>query len=159
MTVFFQGAELVKFAVQLETNGYDFYRQASAKLAVPDIKGLFDDLARQELEHKAVFEGLIKQTGRPTTAESYTGEYDSYLKAYVDSYVFTLERMRGLLARPVLEVKEAIQFGVDSEKDTILYYIHIKKAVRKTDGPVIERIIAEERRHFTRLVQLLRALG
>jgi rubrerythrin len=159
MTVFFHGAELVQFAVQLEMNGYDFYHQASMKLAAPEVKTLFEDLARQELEHKAVFEGLIKQTGQPTMAESYPGEYDSYLKAYTDSYVFTLERMRSLLARPALDVKEAVQFGVDSEKDTILYYIHIKKAVRKANGPIIDRIVTEERRHFTRLVELLRSLG
>ena len=147
---------MIKFAVQLEANGYDFYREVSSKLTAPVATAVFDDLARQELEHKALFEGLGRQPEPPTVVESYNGEYDSYLKAYVDSYVFTIERMKNILTRTRLDEKEAIQFGIDSEKDTILFYMGIKDAVRQTDRPVMDRIIVEERRHFARLVQLLR---
>ena len=159
MAVVFEGAELVKFAIQLETNGYDFYRESSAKLTAAPSKALFDSLARQELEHKATFERLFENTGQPSIFETYPGEYDLYLKAYADSYVFTVKRMKDVLAKSRLDEKEAIQFGIDSEKESILYYTGIKEAVRQPDRSVIDRILVEERKHFVQLVRLLQDLG
>ena len=159
MTIFFEGAEIVKFAIQMETNGYEFYRELSAKLAAAPSKALFDSLASQELEHKETFESLLENTGQPTLFESYPGEFDLYLKAYADSYVFTVKRMKDLLKNPRPDEKEAIRFGIDTEKESILYYSGIKEAVRQTERAVIDRIIAEERRHFVLLVGLLKNLG
>lgn len=159
MAIVFEGAELVKFAIQLETNGYDFYRESSARLNAAPSKAIFDSLARQELEHKATFERLFENTGRPSIFESYPGEYDLYLKAYADSYVFTAKRMNDMLANPRLNEKEAVQFGIDSEKESILYYTSIKEVIHQTDRSIIDRIIVEERKHFVLLVGLLKELG
>jgi rubrerythrin len=158
MTAVFEGAELIQFAVQLETNGHEFYRQASARVAEPASKAFFDSLASQELEHKAAFERMFEDTGRPPVFESYPGEYALYMKAYVEAQVFTDARMKEILARPRLEAKEAVRFGIESEKDAILYYAGLLEAVRSGDRAVIERILIEERKHFSQLVRHLQAL-
>lgn len=159
MTVYFKGVELIRLAIQLEANGYDFYRESAAKLPTPEAVALFSSLADKELDHKKVFESLLARTGEDKTVESYPGEHAAYLKAFADSYVFTVERLKAILAASRIDEKEALQFGIESEKDTILFYTGMRGAIPEDARPLIDRILAEEHGHFVQLVQLLRDRG
>jgi len=45
---------------------------------------------------------------------------------------------------------------MDSEKDSILYYTDMMNLLAPDSRKPVRRIIAEERRHFARLVALMR---
>lgn len=51
---------IIAFAVENEIDAYEFYRDAAAKLEDPSLKETFEDLAREELEHKKFLEDFLE---------------------------------------------------------------------------------------------------
>lgn len=151
----FTGSDLVEVAVQMEKNGEGFYSSAAKKISNPKAKALLQQLALDEIEHRKLFENMLRQVGPAQPFETYPGEYDAYLKAHVESQVFTQQRMERLLGQRDLSPHDALQFGIDSERDAIAYYSLMKKFVGPRDEKVVENIVTEERGHFTKLVGLL----
>ena len=156
MSVGFSGNDVVEVAVQMERNGLRFYSQAADSVANERAKDLLQRLAKDEVQHLRFFEQMLSSVGLASLHESYPGEYQVYLQAHVDGQVFTQARMEQLLAQKTLSEREALQFGVDAEKDAILYYSEMNRFVPARDRTMIEGIIDEERRHLSQLVGLLK---
>ncbi len=156
MSLGFSASDLVEAAVQLERNGHRFYTTAADAVASQRAKDLLHRLADDEVEHLKLFERLLTTFGLASVRESYSGEYGTYLKAHVDSQVFTKARMDALLAQKAMPERDALQFGIDSEKDAILYYSEMIRFVPPRDHPTVEGIIDEERRHLSQLVGLMK---
>ena len=74
----------------------------------------------------------------------------------MDGQVFTQARMEQLLAQKTLTNDEALRFGIDAEKDAILYYTDMNRFMPARDRTLVEGIIDEERKHLTQLVGLLK---
>ena len=72
--------------------------------------------------------------------ESYPKEYFEYLKAYVENIIFTPEARAHI---KVHDIASALNFGIQRELDSILYYYEIKKFVPKHQHSLIEKIIDE----------------
>lgn len=156
MSLGFSASDLVEAAVQLEKNGHRFYTMAADGLASRRAKDLLHRLAHDEVEHLKLFERLLTSVGQADIRESYPGEYGVYLRAHVDSQVFTQARMTQLLAQKTMSERDALQFGIDSEKDAILYYSEMIRFVPSRDRATVEGIIDEERRHLSQLVGLMK---
>lgn len=156
MSLGFSANDLVEAAVQLERNGHRFYTTAADGVSSQRAKDLLHRLADDEVEHLKLFERLLTSVGLADIRESYPGEYGVYLKAHVDSQVFTQARMAELLAQKTMRERDALQFGIDSEKDAILYYSEMIRFVPTRDRPTVEGIIDEERRHLSQLVGLMK---
>ena len=90
--------------------------------------------------------------------DSYPGEYEAYLRAFADEHVFSKEKTGGLMAKKVKDVKEAVQFGIEAELDSINYYQEIKRFVPDYQEDAIEKIIEEERSHFLKLSDIKKTL-
>ena len=155
MSLRFSGNDLVEAAVQMERNGLKFYTAAADAVANDRAKDLLRQLADDEVQHLRTFEQLLRSVGLAQMHESYPGEYEDYLKAHVDMQVFTQARLQQLLAQKTMSERDALQFGIDSEKDAILYYTEMIRYVPSADQKTIEGIIGEERRHLTQLVGLM----
>ena len=159
MTIHFTGSELVEVAVQMEKNGLQFYSSAADTVLNAKAKALLHKLANDEVQHLRLFEGLLTSVGLAQLHESYPGEYATYLQAHVDGQVFTEARMKQLLAQKALSERDAIQFGMDSEKDAILYYTEMLRFVQAGDQKMIGNIIDEEKKHLSALVTMMKELG
>lgn len=155
MTAVFQVNELMRIAVLMEVNGRDFYTAVAGRIADATARAVFAELAAQEEHHRAAFERMLEEAD-PDVEESPEDEYEHYLKAYADSHVFTAARQQEILAVENLDAVDALRFGIDSEKDAILYYTDMMNLLAPDDRKPVRRIIAEERRHFARLVGLMR---
>lgn len=156
MTMSFTGSELVEFAVQLEKNGLNFYATAADTVVNPKTKDLLHVLANDEIQHMHLFQDLLTHVGLADLRESYPGEWVTYLQAHVESQVFTAARMKQLLAQKTLSERDALQFGIDSEKDAILYYTEMMRFVQSADQKTVQGVIDEEKRHLTRLVGMMK---
>ena len=156
MSVGFTASDLVEAAVQLERNGHRFYMTAADSLSSQRARDLMHRLAEDEVEHLRLFERLLTTVGAADVRESYPGEYGVYLKAHVDSQVFTQARLTQLLTQKAMSESDALQFGIDSEKDAILYYTEMIRFIPSRDHNAVEGIIAEERRHLSQLVGLMK---
>ncbi len=154
MTKFFEASEILEFAIRIEENGGSFYRQMVKKVKRKELKELFNFLADEEVKHRKIFEDMVSSIGKYQPQESYPGEYFAYLRAYADEHIFTKEKIGELMANKIKNEKEAIKFAIDVEIDSILYYLEAKGLVPQKQRETIDKVIAEERRHYLKLLEI-----
>lgn len=152
MSLFFDASEIFQFAIRIEANGEKFYRYAVQITEDDDVKKMFDYLADEENKHKTLFEEMLLKIEKYEPLESYPGEYLAYLRAYVDNIIFSNESFNKEVSG-VKDTFSAINFGLQRELESILYYQEIKKFI-KSQHDLIDKIIDEERRHFLKLSDL-----
>ncbi len=150
----FESQDILLFAKRIEENGERFYQQSADRLQDPKAKELFRYLAEEERVHKNVFEGMLSMLERVDVRETYEGEYLSYLQDYLDRKVIfdskTAERELAGVQDPV----SAIDFAIRREMDAILYFTEVKHFVSEGQQGPIDRIVVEERGHFSKLNDL-----
>ncbi|MEN6373237.1 MAG: ferritin family protein [Smithella sp.] len=145
----FEASDIVEIAIRIEENGSNFYKYAEQVAKQEEAKNLFAHLAVEETMHKKVFETLLAEIDKYNPPERYEGEYNAYLRDYVDSnIVFTKEAMNKELSN-IKDTVSALDFAIKRELDSIFYYHEIKRFVPEAQYPVIEQIINEERKHFS----------
>ncbi len=149
--------EVIQFAVNIEENGQHFYRSFAEKLKSDDEKKIFNYLADEEAKHIQIFKAMLKKIEKFEPATSYPDEYFGYLKAYSDTLIFTKDKLEKEVAK-ITSGKEAADFGIRRELDSILYYQEAKSFVPKKEKSIIDNVISEERKHFMRLTQLKKDL-
>ena len=150
----FTANDIVEVAVRIEENGINFYNFAQQIAKTEDAKKLFDQLAHAEAAHKRTFEKLLSQIETYKPAETYTGEYSAYLRNYVDNnLIFTKDVMDKQLSK-VTDTLGAVEFALQRELDSILYYHEIKNLVPQSQHETIEKIINEERKHYAMLLDM-----
>jgi len=150
----FTASDIVEVAIRIEENGINFYKFAEQIAKQQEAKELFAHLAKEEANHKKIFEGIFAKMEKYNPPESYAGEYSEYLRSYVDNnIIFTKEAMDKELSR-VTDTIAAFDFAIRRELDSILYYHEIKKLVPSAQHDTIEQIIEEERKHYKILTEL-----
>ncbi len=147
----FEASDIVEVAVRIEENGANFYRYAVQLARKEELKALFQRLADEEVKHQRTFAEILAGLDRNLPPEGYDGEYAAYLHDYVDNrLVFTAEAFAGELAKLKDEVS-ALDFAIQRELDAIHYYREVRELLPADQRQAIERIITEEKGHFTRL--------
>ncbi len=158
MPEIFRAAEILKTAIRIEENGIIFYREMIKKFKEKGLQDIFNFLAEEDEKHHKIFEEMFSKVEQYEMVDSYPGEYDAYLHAFADEHVFSKEKTGELMAKKVKDVKEAIQFGIEVELDSINYYQEIKRFIPDYQIVTIEKIIEEERGHFLKLSDIKKTL-
>jgi rubrerythrin len=158
MGIFFSGRELIEIAIGIEKNGAIFYDSLAGFTKNPGARYTYKNLADKEREHAAVFQGMLDSIGESKPPETYTEQYNLYLKALIDSLVFADDKVSLKMAQNVNSDAEAIQIGMGAEKDSILFYVEVKELVRRSDRKVVGKIIKEERSHLRQLTEIKKGL-
>jgi rubrerythrin len=154
----FEASDIVEVAVRIEENGASFYRYAVQLAGKEELKALFQRLAEEEEAHQRTFAAILAGMDRNLPPEGYDGEYAAYLHNYVDNrLVFTTEAFSAELAKLRDEVS-ALDFAIQRELDAIHYYREIGELLPADQRQAIERIITEEKGHFTRLSAIKKQL-
>jgi rubrerythrin len=159
MGMFFSGKELLDIAVNIEKSGAAFYETMVNCAKSKKAQTAFKYLADQEKQHIKAYQTMLKAVVDAPPPESYTEEYDEYLKSLVKSAVFSSEGAACTLAENTSSDAEGIDFGIRAEKDSILFYTEMQNLVRRSDAQVIGKIIEEERSHLKRLSELKAGLA
>ena len=155
----FTASDIVEVAIRIEENGVNFYKFAEQIAKQEDAKKLFVQLAQAEVAHKKTFEKLFAGMEKSNPPESYEGEFSAYLHSYVDNnLIFTKEIMDQQLAK-VKDTSAALDFAIQRELDSILYYHEIEKLVPAGQHEAIEKIIEEERKHFLSLTAMKKSIA
>ncbi len=158
MGIFFSGRELIEIAIGIEKNGATFYDSLAGSTENPEAKGTYKYLAGQEREHAAIFQKMLSLVSDYKPPETYTEDYNRYLKALIDSLIFTDDKVTLEMARKVNSDTEAIQVAMGAEKDSILFYIEVRGIVRRSERRVVSEIIEEERSHLRQLMDIKKGL-
>jgi rubrerythrin len=146
--------EIIVIAISIEEAGYDFYIRSGGKFNDPAIKDVFDFLAREELAHKEIFRALLRKDEADAIIPD---ELTAYLKTIGGIRVFGGNRMDpDQIVSGINKPIDAIRHAFDNEKESILFYSEMKE-LYPADGEttsLLDRIIAEERKHVIALVSL-----
>jgi len=159
MAIFFSASELVNIAIGIEKSGLAFYQSLVKKEKGVMARGAYKYLAEMEEKHIKTFRSMLDAVGEYRPPETYTEEYDLYLKALVDSAVFTDDKVAREMAEKANSSAEAIQIGLGAEKDSILFYSAMRNLVPERDRKVMDRIIEEEKSHLRQLSDLKKKLA
>jgi rubrerythrin len=133
--------EILEMAIRMEQRGHEFYEKAAQLVQMPGAKELLEELARDEVDHVRLFEGL---QGRDDYEALAKGEIppDLRLSDYLVSAPLTPE------STPQDVLIHAMRF----EQSAIDLYSAWASLYAGTDLEVlIEGLVAEERRHKGRL--------
>lgn len=149
--------DIFDFAVKIEENGLYFYRESAKNMANPKIQRLFNELADEEVKHKQTFLDLAQRLGNLKPAEIHQEEYYDYLEAYTQNLIFSEADIKSRIAK-IDDEEVAIVYAIDKELDTVHYYKDIKAVVPSAEHGLIDKIIAEERRHVLRLAEYRKTL-
>lgn len=160
MSVMFSGDEIIEMAVKTEETGYDFYQMAKNNAGSEELKNLFDYLAKAELDHKETYLGLKGAIEEPAQGVPVDWEdVGKYIKAMTDSSFFLGGDKSINLASKAATDKDAVDFAIEFEKDTLLFFYHIKDVVKQANQPVVQKIIDEEKDHIRKLSEIKTSLG
>jgi len=158
MSIIFSGSEMLEVALGIERNGAAYYRALAEKSGKQGVRAIYEHLADEEIKHQQTFQAMLETAGKYQPPEDYAEEYGLYLKSLVDSSVFTgVDQARQRAARTA-SPSEALDIGIQAEKDSILFYTEMQNLVKPADRPLILRIIGEERGHLNQLLQLKQSL-
>jgi len=161
----FSVLEAVEVALMMEEEGIRFYTLAEQKVGEPEMKKLFSFLREKEHQHVETFRrfysDLTAREGDPD-AELWLldTEVSSYFRAAVDSTVFPTKGSAETAIAGLHGVTEILRFALRLEKDSILFYHDLLAGAPWPEAKVLlEKVIAEERRHVVFIHEKLESLG
>lgn len=158
MVNIFAGSEIVELGIQIEKNGRDFYNALVEQLKNQKAKETFKYLAGEEEKHIAVFQNILDSVHKYEPPETYPGEYFAYMNALARDYVFTQKDKGREIAKNVKGDKEAISLGIGFEKDSIIFYVGMKKVVPEYDHKIVDKLITQEQDHLRQMSELKESL-
>ena len=150
----FESNEIYLFAMRIEENGEKFYRHAAQIAQDKESRNMFTFLAEEEVRHKKTFETMISRLEKRDVEESYPGEYLAYLQDYLDNKIIFSKSAKDTEYPEVKDTLSAIEFAIQREMNSVLYYHEVKKFVAPSQQDDIDKIIEEERKHFSQLSEI-----
>ncbi len=156
MKAFF-GKEIMEAAVQIERNGQAFYEQVSQKAEDQGVREVFSDLALEEKRHISQFQALSDCLVDPPDGMERE-DYALYLDNLTAEHVFKEDGSGERMARQSKSAVEAVELGIQFEKDTLLFFHELHPLVRAEEQGVVNQLLLWEKEHLVRLVRLKRRL-
>jgi rubrerythrin len=151
MSIAFSAGELLDIAVGIEKRGIAFYEAMVTATKSEAARELFRDLAAMEQRHVEVFQNMRTEKDKYELSTGTDDEYGDYLKALVNTAVFTDEAAAAELAGKTESDVAAIDIGIAAEKDSLLFYYHMKEILPAAATAAVQQIITEEKLHLSQL--------
>jgi rubrerythrin len=157
MSFNFNADEIFQIGAQIESNGQKFYETIAKNTSNPSVQKIFLDLAQWESKHIELFKKWKEEL--PDSAKrgdlfDPNQELQLYLKATAESHVFLKNKDIPQLASTCKTPIEALELAVTFEKDSVVFYISMKKLVPEHLGKSkIDSLIDEEISHIFILTQ------
>jgi rubrerythrin len=148
-------SELVEMAIQVEKTGEKFYRDSAARSEGRSTE-FFKELADAERVHAEIFYSLLPDGFVEGSKGIDAEEAKEYIGAIVGQGL--LGYLRGSDATSFDSAREILEFALGFEKESVGFYTSLKDHVTDASGPVVERIIAEEKKHIERIEAMLASL-
>ena len=154
MSILFSASEVVTMAIEIEKNGMDFYNALASRVDDEKSQELYRFLAGEEVKHKATFQKMLNNLKKVELTAADEEEYNHYLKALTNSRVFRTNQSADELLDDLKDEAGAIEFAINAEKDSILFYYELLEQAFDEDRDSIENVIKEEKVHLAKLLTL-----
>ena len=154
--LFFSGSEIIKVAIQIEKNGFAFYRSLSDSMEEEDVKVLFDYLANEEEKHIRSFESLYETFKDYEPDIPDKEEYYDYIQAMAGMNVFTKKDGIDEVLNKAKNKKDALDMAIRFEKESIVFFVEVKGLVRESQRDAVEELVHQEQKHLRKLLLFTR---
>ena len=150
MTHISEVKDAIKTAIQMEKDGYSFYKKAAAQTKSEAGKDIFESLAQDEEVHLDVFQKMFEdRIGKE--------EWDDLVnsnKKYQDMSVFPKDLKAVEGANPDVNDLDALRMAMETEREAIEFYTDLWTAMSDDDiKRIIDTIIDQEKNHYFLLQQ------
>ncbi|MBD3426823.1 MAG: hypothetical protein GF409_06290 [Candidatus Omnitrophica bacterium] len=153
MSNIFNVAEVVDMGIEKEKKRRDFYALTAEQFDDEELKELFGNLRDWEQEHIDKFTRIRSDLKQKEIPERYSGELAGYMEALVDDKLYK-ELTPDAYTKEISSPREAIERGMEFEKDAILFFSELMKNVENGNKSTIQTLIDEEKKHLLYLRQL-----
>ncbi len=154
-------AEALAAAVRVEENGALFYRKAAEGSTDPYAADIFLKLAAMEEEHRGYFKALslALEQRESLFLNDPQGKYAASIREMADAGVYSLSADYASFFGGKRSSKEAVEFALGIEKDSVIFYLGLQEAVvDREEADKLGGIIKEEMRHISILAALLKRM-
>jgi rubrerythrin len=158
MSVSFSGSELINIAIGIEGRGIVFYDVMAKSTQNEAAREVFNYLADMERNHIETFKDMLEGADKFQIPTDESGQYTAYLRALVDSAVFSDDMVTSEMAAQAESDTAALELAIMAEKDSILFYYEMKEVMPQRAQTTVNKIIAEEKSHLRQLSELKKKL-
>jgi rubrerythrin len=160
MKIYFNADEILEMAAEIERQGAKFYAKAASLFKEPDIRQMLSGLSAMEIGHEKTFASMRAKI----LSDTYKG-YDpdelaaAYIRTFTEGKVFNAKRDLSATLTDKTTLKNILNMAIDAEKNSIVFYTGIMRAVPEALGKdILDHIIAEEMKHIVMLADKLSTL-
>ncbi len=144
--------DLIKTAIQMEKDGFEFYTKAAAQTTSDMGSQLFSSIARDEQVHLRTFQKMFEEE---MPEEEYKAVERTATK-YTELPVFPKDLAQVEGASPDTNETDALVLAMDSEKHAIEFYQGIKEGLTDVEAQrIVDMIITQEKNHYLLLSEEL----
>lgn len=151
----FSGLEMLKVAMLMEEEGYNFYKNG-AENTTGTTKDFLISAASQEFFHKEKFSQLYDELSKGNEAGSeylYDEEVTKYLRSLIENQVYNKDEPKDAFK----DLESAVLSSLQTEELTVKVYNEMYKGIiNETAKEVMKRIIQEEEQHVEYFKNLLK---
>jgi rubrerythrin len=159
MSISFSGSELINIAIGIEGRGIVFYDVMAKSTQNEAAREVFNYLADMERNHIDTFKDMLEGADKFQIPTDESGQYTAYLRALVDSAVFSDDMVTSEMAAQAESDTAALELAIRAEKDSILFYYEMKEVMPQRAQATVNKIIAEEKSHLRQLSELKKKLA
>lgn len=141
--------EIFKFAIEKEIQSFNLYKKMAELASDQKIKKIFIELMEQEQGHKDFFSKMLGDVEKETENLA-NEEYYDYIQELIDASR-TISQPEKLNYKNISDI---LNYAIDREKDSILFYSGLKNLVGKAAHNHIDNIINEEGKHIIKIVAM-----
>jgi len=159
MSISFSGSELINIAIGIEGRGIVFYDVMAKSTQNEAAREVFNYLADMERDHIEAFKNMLEDADKFQIPAGESKQYTAYLRALVDSAVFSDDMVTSEMAAQAESDAAALELAIRAEKDSILFYYEMKEVMPRRAQATVDNIIAEEKSHLRQLSELKKKLA
>lgn len=146
--------ELLQVALNIETEGKDFYEYLAANVDSETARATFRYLMVQEEEHVVIFRKLLREFEEESLGLVNWEDASPYLRDFSQGKVFP--PARELIKRfENASSEQVVDYAISREEETVVFYENLLEFTSPgaTSQPIV-KIIEEEKSHIKLLKEL-----
>jgi len=152
--------EGLRIAIEIESRGLEFYRQARDNAVNQKEQDLFSWLMNEETRHEEAFRNMFNQL--KDTKEAHSDEYlfdeeiSRYLTVLAEFHVFPPAEKAKQKISELKTLRAILEVSMQAEKDSVLFYDELANNSKFPDAKkVFLALKAEEQTHVVRLRSMI----
>ncbi len=124
--------EVLELAISREVDAYHFYMALAERVDSPDMRKVFEDFAREELDHKAKLELEVMKTGQTIPVEQeLPGPSGNYIISNTDLQLD-------------MDYKDILMLAMEKEEASFRTYVNLIPTIHDQQSREVLLAIAEE---------------